>query len=45
MTIPEMPSITDQPIQELRKRDVAFKVLKENLGDIFNPEGDGNCGY
>ncbi len=45
MTIPQMPSITDLPIQELRNADVAFKVLEENLGEIFNPNGDGNCGY
>ncbi len=45
MTIPEMPIITDLPIQELRNADVAFKVLEENLGENYDPEGDGNCGY
>ncbi len=45
MNIPQMPSITDLPIQELRNADVAFKVLEENLGEIHNPKGDGNCGY
>ncbi len=45
MNIPQMPSIIDLPIQELRNADVAFKVLEENSGEIFNPEGDGNCGY
>ncbi len=45
MSVPEMPSITDLPIQELKKADVAFKVLRENLGEIHDPKGDGNCGY
>ncbi len=45
MTIPEMPSITDLPIQELKKADVAFKVLEENLGEIYNPDDDGICRY
>ena len=40
-----MPSITDLPRQELRNSKVAFKVLEENLGDIVNPNGDGNCAY
>ncbi len=45
MTIPSMPSITDLPRKELRNSKVAFKVLGENLGEIVNPKGDGNCGY
>ncbi len=45
MTIPQMPSITGLPIQELRNCDVAFKVLEENLGEINEPNRDGHCGY
>ncbi len=45
MTIPQMPSITDLLIHELRNANVAFKVLEANLGEIYDPEGDGNCGY
>ncbi len=45
MPIPSMPSITDLPRKELRNSEVAFKVLGENLGEIVNPDGDGNCGY
>ncbi len=41
MNIPQMPSITDLPIQELRNADVAFKVLEVNLGDIYEPNRDG----
>ncbi len=40
-----MPRITDLPRKELNNSKVAFKVLKENLGEIYDPKGDGNCGY
>ncbi len=45
MYIPSMPSITDLPKEELRNPTAAFKVLEENLGEIVNPDGDGNYGY
>ncbi len=40
-----MPSIIDLPLEELRNREVAFKVLKENLRKIEKVDGDGNFGY
>ncbi len=40
-----MPPITDLPRKELKNSKVAFKVLEENLGEIYDPKGDGNCGY
>ena len=45
MPIPSMPSITDLPVSEFKYKSVAFKFLEENLGELFNPKGDGNCGY
>ncbi len=45
MNIHQMLSITYLPSQELTNADVTFKALEENLGEIYNPDGDGNCGY
>ena len=45
MPIPLMPSITDLPVAEFKDKSVAFKVLEEKLGEIHDPNGDGNCGY
>ncbi len=40
-----MTIITNLPREGLRNSEVAFKVLEENLGEICDQDGDGNCGY
>ncbi len=45
MHIPSMPSITKLPGEKLRKPEVAFRVFEENLGEMKNPDKDGNCRY
>ncbi len=45
MLIPSMPSITDTPVAEFQTKSAAFKVLEKNLGEIYDPKQDGNCGY
>ncbi len=42
---PLMPSITNLPRKEFRNSEVAFKVLEQSLGEIYDPDGDGNCRY
>ncbi len=45
MHIPLVTSITDLFSWELWNSGVAFKGLPENLGEIYDQKGDGNCGH
>ena len=45
MPVPLMPSLTDLPIEELKKEGAALQVIADQLGEIKDNKGEGNCGY
>ncbi len=45
MPLPSMPSLSDLPMEELRKFHVANQIFEDTFGTIHNPDGDGNSGY
>ncbi len=40
-----MPSLTDLPIDELKKDGAALQVITDQLGTIKDNKAEGNCGY
>ncbi len=45
MPVPLMPSLMDLPIEELKKEGAALQVIADQLGEIKDNKGEGNCGY
>ena len=45
MPVPLMPSLKDLPIEEFKKEGAALQVIADQLGEIKDNKGEGNCGY